>query len=290
VSKKTAKTEFDEILSNGVDFKNRRIYFGLDEEDETPAGSFTWESVEVVIRALHKMESDYASKPIELHMSSYGGETDEMLRLYDAIQICTCQIKFYGSGKIMSAASWIMAGCDERYLTPNTQIMIHKWRGDGEGGTETDQKIEIAHYGGWLTDKLNQIYADNSRMPVAFWEEVTKRDLHLTPEETIQLGLADFIVPYAKRGNLRRKRMALLKKKDNAGMKRLVNDINKRIHRGKNLKIELHTPEEEFDKTVIIDDSVSDVVDVSEPLMKETVLDPTDQLEPVCDSTDDGSE
>ena len=200
MANKIAKTEFEQILSTGVDFRNRRIYFGLDgegdDENGTIGGEFTWESVEIIIRALHKMESDYSSQPIELHMCSGGGNTTTMLRLYDAIQSCTCQIKFYGSGKIMSSATWIMAGCDERHLAPNTQVLIHKWSNDLGHISETDHKIEIDHGVGWLTSKLNQIYADNSRMPVEFWEEVTKRDLYLTPEETIMLGLADFIIPY----------------------------------------------------------------------------------------------
>jgi ATP-dependent Clp protease protease subunit len=266
VADRTKKTEFEEILSHGVDFKNRRIYFGLDSDwDESTGGEFTWESVEIVVRALQKMASDYRHAPIELHMSSYGGQTDEMLRLYDAIQSCPCQIRFYGSGKIMSAATWIMAGCDERYLTPNTQIMLHKWRGNIGAETETDIKIEMNHYGGWLTDKLNEIFAENSKMPVEFWEEVTKRDLFLTPEEAIMLGLADFIVPFKKRGNLRRKRIAQMNKAvDRSQMKKLVSDIHKRIHRGKNLKIELHIPGEEFDKDVYVED----VRSVCEPLMK----------------------
>jgi len=282
MASKITKTEFEEILSSGVDFKNRRIYFGLDAEDEDGAGGdFKWESVEVVIRALHKMASDYKHSSIELHMSSYGGDSDEMLRLYDAIQECPCQVKFYGSGKIMSSASFIMAGCDERYLTPNTQVMVHKWSG-GTDGTETDQKIDIDHYGGWLTNKLNEIYADNSRMPAEFWEEVTKRNLYLTAEETIQLGLADFIVPPKKRGNLRRKRIAQLNKNvDKTVMRKLVNDINKRIQRGKNLKIELNIPEEEFDKDIYIDNTKSDIIEVNEPLSKQ---DPTTQSKLEYDS------
>ncbi len=270
VGKRVAKSEFGEVVSEGVDFKNRRIYFGLDSDSEgNGGGDFTWESVELTIRALHKMETDYSEKPIELYMSSAGGDTDEMLRLYDAIQACKCQIKFFGSGKIMSSASWIMAGCDERYLTPNSQVMIHKWRGGCYGDTETDIKIEMDWYGVWLTNRLNQLYADNSRMPVEFWEEVTKRDLFLTAEETIQLGLADEIVPPKKRGNLRRKRIAKLKTTpDKNEMKTLVNKINKRIQRGKNLKIELHVPEEQYDDEVIVDDSVPEVVEVNEVLSK----------------------
>lgn len=254
MTNKIKKTQFEEIISHGVDFKNRRIYFGLDScyEDES-GGEFKWESVEIVVRALHKMASDYKHAPIELHMSSYGGDTDEMLRMYDAIQTCPCQVKFFGSGKIMSAATWIMAGCDERYVSPNTQIMLHKWRGEMSSYTETDMKIEMNHYGKWLTNTLNKIFADNSRMPIEFWEEITKRDLYLNPEEALALGLIDDIIPFKKRGNLRRKRISQLNKSvDKNEMKKLVASLYKRVDYNKPMRIEIKTPKEEFDKDIII--------------------------------------
>lgn len=244
----------DKIIDSGIDIGRRRIYFGV-TFGEAMGSDFEWVTVEYVIRAMHRMVADAPTKPIELHMCSYGGETHNMLRLYDAIQSCPCQVKFFGSGVIMSAATWIMAGCDERYLAPNTQVMLHKWRVSDQEGTHTDLKIDMEE-GDRLTNILNKIYEDNSRMPAEFWDEVTKRDLFLTAEETIQLGLADFIVPYKKRGNLRRKRIAALNKEvDAREMRRLVKDINKRIHRGKNLHIEIHIPEEEFDKDVVIDET-----------------------------------
>jgi hypothetical protein len=171
----------------------------------------------------------------------------------------------------MSAATWIMAGCDERYVTPNTQIMLHKWRGGIYGETETDIKIEMKQYSGWLTSVLNQIYADNSRMPVEFWEEITKRDLFITAEETIKLGLADAIIQPKKRGNLRRKRIAQMNKPvDKKEMRRLVSSLNTRIERGKNLKIELHVPEEEFDKNVYVEEVSSQHSEEQESQAPET--------------------
>jgi hypothetical protein len=180
----------------------------------------------------------------------------------------------------MSAATWIMAGCDERYLTPNTQVMLHKWRGGVGAETETDVKIEMDHYGGWLTDKLNDIFADNSKMPAEFWEGVTKRDLFLTPEECIMLGLADFIVPFKKRGNLRRKRIAQMNKAvDKSEMRKLVNDINKRIHRGKNLRIELNIPDEEFDKEIYVEEPLMKIEEKTEEKVEQGEISPN-KVEP----------
>lgn len=243
-------TELNDVLEKGIDLKNRRIFFGEPEED----GSFSWQSVEFAIRAIKKMSADRPKTPIELYMSSVGGDTYEMLRLYDAIQECTCQIKFYGSGTIASSATWIMAGCDERWLTPNATIMIHAGYTDNGQQTYVDSQIDNEEYVR-LMEKLMSLYEDNSRMPKDFWYEVCQRDNYLSPEEAIMLGLADKISEPKKRGNLRKSRLYSLKhppaKKD---LNKLVKNLYRRIHKGKNLtKIEVHIPKEQFDKNINIE-------------------------------------
>lgn len=282
------KTDVIEVVSSGIDSQSRRIYFGFTDYESDQDG-FSFATVEHVIRAIHKMASDNEKAPIELYMDSSGGDTYEMLRLYDTIQACPCQIKFFGSGTIASSATWIMAGCDERWLMPNTFIMLHKWSGVTEG-TEIDHKIQM-DWGNRLTQQLNQIYADNSRMPIEFWDDVTQRDLLITPEEAIMLGLADAIIPYKKRGNLRRKRIAVLNKaQDDKTMRKLVKDIYGRIHRGKNMKFEIHVPTEEFDRNVVVDDgpTMEDRLTVIEGLLHAMFPQPSnteDNASPTVDLT-----
>ena len=125
-----AKTELESYLVYGIDELNRKIYFGTslaygyDEED---IGGFTQCSVEYCIRALERMAKSNTKIPIEIHMNSYGGDAYSMLALYDVIQSSPVQIKFYGKGAIMSAATWIMCGCDERIarLSPATVKSRH---------------------------------------------------------------------------------------------------------------------------------------------------------------------
>jgi len=261
----------ENILEQGIDLKNRRIYFGSLPESYDEGGSdFTWRSVERAIRALHIMESEAPKKPIELHMSSPGGDPYALLRLHDAIQASPCQIKFYGSGEICSAATWIMACCDERYLAPNTYVLIHDSGSYGEGIVPiklTDSYIALEQEKR-LQDNLNKIYADNSRMPLEFWEEVVKRDVWLTAEETIMLGLADKISEPKKRGNLRRMRIAHLNKDpDRKELNKLLKGIANRTHAHKLSKIELHSPAEEFDKSIVVDNT---------PVVDETTENPVE--------------
>jgi ATP-dependent Clp endopeptidase proteolytic subunit ClpP len=207
----TSQTEFEDVLTLGVDSSLRRVYFGdytvVSTED---IGAFSHRSVELAVRALHRLAGEDAGKPIELHMSSGGGDAYAMLRLYDAILGCPCQVKFFGGGIIMSAATWIMSACDERYLYPNTTVMVHEGS-EGMGGTHTDVKIGAAETQR-IQGVLYDIYAANTRMPRAFWEDVCQRDLYLTAQEAVALGLADKVLEPKKRGNLRKVRQAALAK------------------------------------------------------------------------------
>lgn len=234
-------TELTDNLAYGVDLKNRRIYFGvnLDVSDSDEATDFTLASVEMAVRALHRMASDAPNKPIELHMSSYGGDTYSMLKLHDEILACPCQIKFIGSGPIMSSASFIMATCDERNLHPNAVVMVHELSSGG-GGKHTDIKIDAAE-NIRLMDQLCSIYEANSRMPKEFWLDITQRDVYLTASEAVSLGLADRIIEPKKRGNLRKARHAAMKKEvDPKDMRELVKSLYERTNRSRIPKLEMN--------------------------------------------------
>ncbi len=239
------KTELDDYLAYGIDSKNRRIYFGYCTDLAGEESSdVTQRSIELVVRALHRLASEGPGRPIELHMNSPGGDPYAMLRLVDEILACPCQVKFFGGGIIQSSATWIMSVCDERYLHENTTVMVH----DGNecfDYTHTDTKIAMAE-AVRLQNLLYDMYTANSRMPRSFWVDVCQRDLYLTAEETIKLGLADKIIDSKKRGNLRKIRTAHLKKAPpHIEMNTLVQQLYARVDRNNAPKLELNKPVKE---------------------------------------------
>lgn len=249
-----SKTELESYLVYGIDEKNRRVYFGTDlvTSDPYDVGGFTQCSCEFAIRAIERMATDYPRTPIEIHMNSYGGDPYSMLALYDVIHTVGCQIKFYGKGAIMSAATWILCAADERNLYPHTTIMVHDGS-DGFEGKFTDFKI-AKEEGDRLMEVLYDIYEKNSRMPREFWEEVCKRDLYLTAEEAVQLGLADKIIHPKKRGNLRKAREHHLRQKvDKRRMNKLAVKLMKRVKVNTKLEIKLpdYKPEPVDDRLTI---------------------------------------
>lgn len=248
------KTDLEDVLEHGIDVKNRRIFFGGSPEesksDDDSGSDFTWQSVEIAVRAIKAMEGR-SHQPIELYMSSNGGEVLEMMRLHDVIQSSPCQIIFYGSGKVCSAAAFIMAVCDERVLYPNTRILLHHGA-DAASGVYIDfmASAEESERESFITSKM---LADNSRMPIEFWQDLLRHDVWLCPEEAIALGLADRIVEPKKRGNLRKVRIAQLNEPvDKKEMTKLVKTIYRRTRRSSLSSLEIKAPVEEFDPGIVV--------------------------------------
>lgn len=273
-------TESENALSSGMDLKERKVFFGryLPNADVELGNHFDQISVEYTIRQIHRLISD-SKKPVEIHMNSYGGDPYAMLYIHDLILASPVQFKFYGGGAIMSAATWVMAVCDERYLYKNTTIMVHNGNMSADGNL-TDVEIRIEEEKR-LQSLLEEIYAANSRMPKSFWSEICKRDLYLTADEVILLGLADKIIEPKKRGSFRKMRIARLAETVHHNkMKRLVSKMFDRIQIPRLSEITLNIPSQ--DGINIIDETVNEET-------KEIQNDSTNQSERRVEPRGDGT-
>ena len=255
-------TALDTYLTWRVDLNERRVYFGYPsdseltgEEDEPDLGSFSQSTVTTAITAIDKMV-DCSSQDIEIHMNSYGGDLYQAYALADRLQEIPCKVKFFGRGAIMSAATIVMAVCDERYLSQDCTVMIHELRGGNPEDTKTDMRIshEEAER---MQAKIHETYAANSSFSVEFYEKLIKRDLYLTAEETIKLGLADAIIRRRSRGKFRsgvRKKM-FDRKLDSTRMRAFTKKLLKRVdmempkHFTIDIPIEKEELIEEYDNT-----------------------------------------
>jgi ATP-dependent protease ClpP protease subunit len=225
-----SKPDFDLLLSSGVDEVNRRIYFGhyLPNSTMEEGNSVDQVSIEYAVRALQKMAEDNNKRPIEIHMNSYGGDVYSAFYLIDVIEASPCQIKFIGGGAVMSAASFIMAVCDERILHKNATVMIHEIATAFEGKM-SDLRVDTQE-STRIQDKILDVYAANSRMAKDFWKDICGRDLHLSAVEAINLGLADKLIEPRKRGSFRKTRVTHLNQKiSKKQMKGLIGGIYQKL-------------------------------------------------------------
>ena len=256
------KTDLEDYLVYGVDPKNRRIFFGhaIDmafdsAEFGTDQNEFATNSVELAVRAIKRLEEDHPSKPIELHMNSYGGDAEALMYLMDVILASTCQFKFYGGGRVMSCATWLMCICDERYLYPNASVMLHH----GSDGVDYNQvDLEIYYEASRkFKENLTNVFTENSFMPFEFWDKILGRDVWITPEEAVKLGIADAILQRPKRGNLRKKRNAhMAKPPHHRTMEALIKNLYKRVKMDISGELKIHIPEPDpVDPNVVVDET-----------------------------------
>jgi len=254
------KTELENYLVYGVDEKNRRIFFGhpIDwgwghEGGEPDHNDFTTHSVEMAVRAIKRFEKDHPNHPIELYMDSYGGNSDALMYLVNVIEASTCQFRFFGGGVVQSSATWVMAVCDERYLYEDTKVMVHN--GSLTFSGNYDDFLIFAQATVRQMERLYDIFVENTRMPREFWEDVMKRDLEMSAQESIKVGLANFIVPKPKRGNLRKKRHAQMSKTPE-GMLDMVKELYDRVGINPRRTLNLNLPKQaESDEKVVVDET-----------------------------------
>jgi ATP-dependent Clp protease protease subunit len=141
------------------------------------------------------LEAEDPDKDISLYINSPGGSSYAGMAIYDAIQYVKPDVQTVCVGIGMSAAAMILSGGTpgKRFALPNAKMMIHQGSG-GFRGTPADIQIaakEILT----LTRRYAEIIAHHSGQPV---EQVLKdidRDRFMTPDEAVEYGLIDAVMP-----------------------------------------------------------------------------------------------
>lgn len=118
-----------------------------------------------------------------------------MLAIVDRIRCSPCHIITRGLGKIMSAATFILAAGDERYMGANSYMMLHEMS-DILRGKMSEIKRELKHAED-LEDRMYTLYeqfTEGRTKAATFKKLCTGKDHYINAEEAIKLGLIDKII------------------------------------------------------------------------------------------------
>ena len=149
----------------------------------------------LIVAQLLFLEAEDPDEDIRLYVNSPGGDAYAGLAIYDAMQYVKPDVQTYCIGMAMSAGAMILAGgaAGKRHVLPNSKVMIHQGSG-GTRGTPADIQIAAREILA-LTHRYAEVIARHSGRDV---EQVIKdidRDRFLTPEEAVEYGLADKVLP-----------------------------------------------------------------------------------------------
>jgi len=178
------RDRIEAALQHGIDIMGRRIFLhgGVDED-----------TIGRAIRGLYLLD-DLNANPIELYVSSYGGELDEAFALHDVTRTITAPVHTIALGKCMSAAPMLVAcgAKGHRYASEHTTFMLHDASLDcGEGSPALiSAHAESARESMRIYARLLGRY---TKKPPAHWARIfaSKIDKYFTAEQAVAWGLVD---------------------------------------------------------------------------------------------------
>ena len=139
------------------------------------------------------------ARPINMYVSTHGGIASDMFAVLDVMDMIkknSCDINTYGVGKVMSAGVPILAAGTKgkRRIGKNCRIMLHNVLA-GAGGTIFNMENELEEIK-WVQDSYIETLASYTKMTKSKIKKmlITQRDVYISAQEAIELGIADEII------------------------------------------------------------------------------------------------
>jgi len=166
--------------------RERIVFLGTEVEAQ---------SANLVVAQLLFLEAEDPDTDIRLYVNSPGGDAYAGLAIYDAMQYVQPDVQTFCIGMAMSAGAMILAGgaAGKRHVLPNSKVMIHQGSG-GTRGTPADIQIAAREILS-LTRRYAEVLARHSGRDVEQVMRDIDRDRFLSPEEAVEYGLADQVLP-----------------------------------------------------------------------------------------------
>lgn len=132
------------------------------------------------------------SKPLNIHINSYGGEVFEGFAIYNAIKNYKGSKTVYIDGIAASIASVIALAGDKVIMNKASMFMIHNASGGCYGTAEEMKKVVEALE--QINTVIRDIYLDNTNIDEDKLKELMENETFLTPNECIEYGFCDEVL------------------------------------------------------------------------------------------------
>jgi ATP-dependent Clp protease, protease subunit len=165
--------------------KERIVFIGTPINDE---------AANVVVGQLLYLQSEDATKDINMYVNSPGGVIYAGLAIYDTMQWLRPDVSTVCMGQAMSMGAVLLASGakDKRFALPNSTILIHQPLGGAEGQA-TDIEItarEILR----LRSSLYEILAHHTGQSIERIKQDSDRNYYLSAPQAVEYGLVDDIL------------------------------------------------------------------------------------------------
>ena len=139
------------------------------------------------------------ARSISMIVSTHGGVASDMFSILDVMEMIkdrTCDIETFGIGKVMSAGVPILAAGTpgKRKVGRNCRIMLHNVMA-GTGGTIFSMENELEEIK-WTQERYIETLANYTKLTPSKIKKMlkTQKDVYISAEEAIKMGIADEII------------------------------------------------------------------------------------------------
>lgn len=181
------KIKLDELALNldysfnkGIDIQNRIIRLTEDIEEHT----FDWFDT-----AMTTLESQNR-KTIVIKINSYGGDVHAALGIIGRMRESSCLLHTKGYGKIMSAATAILAAGHKRSMSTLAEFMHHEAT-YGVEGKHSEIMHEVKNVAA-MTEKWSNLMYELTDIPPDYWaKKGVGKDFYIDSEKCLELNIVD---------------------------------------------------------------------------------------------------
>lgn len=180
MTRKVNDTSISLLINDGISLSRRSIdLFGEVEEN----------MLEKLMRGVSLLLDKDSTSPINIYISSYGGDVYDGFQMYDFIRsLETVEVKTYACGKVFSAAMLPFIAGDVRKMFDNAAFMVHSASSASRGKAyelSTDSKeTEI------IVKQMCEILAEHTNLDTKKWEKLIKyEDLYIRKDEAKKIGI-----------------------------------------------------------------------------------------------------
>lgn len=148
---------------------------------------------DLVIAQLLYLDSIDKEKPIEMYINSPGGSASAGFAMYDTMRYIDAPVTTFCLGMAASAAALLFVAGDERYVLPNSKVMIHQ-PSSGFQGKEDEAEIWYKEFHQTREKYARLIAKHVGRSPEEVDADI-RADFWLSAERAVEYGAADDIIP-----------------------------------------------------------------------------------------------
>ena len=184
--KKTKKDTKPKTPSNVNLFDNRIIRLNKTIDAEV---------AENIVDQLLKLDTIKSKKDIIFYINSPGGTVASGMAIYDAMQMVKSDVKTICIGRCASMAAVLLSGGTKgkRYITPNSEVMIHEVSSFNMGKVG-ELKIDYEHTN-TLNERIIKLLSENTGKTIKqVRHDIQLKDRWFNAEEALKYGLGDKIL------------------------------------------------------------------------------------------------